>query len=138
MGMDSPDADDEDCGGEGEGGGGGGEPGATATIGGAVTNDGEAASGFPVFLLNAGGTTVLASTVTASDGTGSYSFAGLEPGTYLVCETDPFVELYGFLGQTRPATGPACPAGYGPVGFSITVVGGATAGGNDFSNFGEI
>ncbi len=118
--------DGEDCGGGTE---------TTGTISGAVMNDGAAASGFPVFLLNEAGTAVLANTTTATDG--SYSFAGVAAGNYLVCETDPFVAIYGFLGQTRPETGPACPVGYAPIGFLITLDGGATVGGNDFSNFGE-
>ena len=55
-----------------------------------MTNEGAAASGFPVFLLNEAGTTVIANTTTANR-TGSYSFRTVAAGTYLVCETDPYV-----------------------------------------------
>ena len=124
----SDEGDSEDCGGGGEE--------TPATIGGTVTNNLTGANGFPVFLLNPQGTTVVASTTTATDGTGSYSFTDVAAGPYLVCEADPFLEIYGFLGQTRPAAGPPCPAGYAPIGFVVEVAGGDTATGNDFVNLG--
>jgi hypothetical protein len=113
------------------GGGSGGD--ATATISGTVMNDGTAASSYPVYLLN--GAAVVATTATTTDGTGSYAFVGIQPGTYLVCEDDPFLAAHGFLGETEPTAGPPCPSGYAPRGFSVTVAAGGTVGGNDFKNF---
>jgi hypothetical protein len=120
------DRDDSDCGGEtGPG-----------TIQGLVQNDGAAASGYPVYLLSADGATVVATTTT--DGTGAFTFAAVPPGTYLVCEADPFVAAYGFLAESTPSTGSACPAGYAPLGYSITVNAGGTSAGNTFLNFGLV
>lgn len=96
--------------------------------------DGAGLNSFPVFLLDAGGTTVVANTTTTTDGTGSYSFT-VKPGTYLVCEDNPFVAAHGFLGETQPSGGAPCPSAYGPRGFALTVAGGATAAGNNFTNF---
>ena len=104
---------------------------ATGTISGTVMNDGEPAAGYAVFLLNADGS-VAANALT--DATGAYSLVGAA-GDYLVCEENPFTEAHGFLGQTRPQTGGACPgAAYAPLGFSLTLAGGATLTGNNFSN----
>lgn len=106
---------------------------ATGSISGSVSNDGEAAgAGWAVFLLKADGS-VADNTVT--DATGAYSFASAAAGTYLVCEENPFTEAHGFLGETRPATGGACPgAAYAPRGFDLTLTGGAALTGNNFSN----
>jgi hypothetical protein len=104
------------------------------SVSGTVKNNGAGVAGFPVFLLSTDGATVVASTTTGSDGNGTFNFANVKAGSYLLCETDPFTEEWGMLGETRPQTGPSCPAAYGPVGFSVTVTGGADAGGFAFSN----
>jgi hypothetical protein len=108
-------------------------PAATGAISGTVLNEGEAAVGFGVFLLNADGS-VAANTLT--DATGAYAFNGVAAAAYLVCEENPFTEAHGFLGEARPATGGACPAGtaYAPRGFSLTLAGGGNLTGNNFSN----
>lgn len=105
---------------------------ATGSISGTVLNDGEAAVGYSVFLLKADGS-VAATVVT--DGAGAYTFAEAAAGTWLVCEENPFTEENGFLGETRPQTGPACSgAAYAPRGFSLVLAGGAALTGNNFSN----
>jgi len=111
---------------------GGGAP-KTGSISGAVANEGAPAIGYPVFLLNADGSTVVANTTT--DATGAYAFAEVAPGAYLVCEDNPFTEAHGFLGETRPQTGAACaqPA-YAPRGFALTLAAEAALTGNNFSN----
>lgn len=107
------------------------EPG-TGSISGAVLNEGEAAVGYSVFLLNADGS--VAATV-LTDAAGAYTFGAAAAGTYLVCEANPFTEEHGFLGETRPATGAACPgAAYGPRGFSLELAAGAGLAENNFSN----
>lgn len=121
--------DDSEC----DGGGSGGAT--TGTISGTVSNTSMPASGYPVSLLNAAGTMVIASTNTASDGTGSYSFLTVQPGAYLVCETDPNVLAWGFLVETTPSSGnPACPTGYALFGYLVTVTPGLSADGNSFVN----
>jgi len=115
-----------------EGCSGGGEE-IPGTISGSVTNDGAPANGFPVFLLTPTGTAVVANTTTTANGT--YSFTEVAPGDYLVCETDPFVEAWGYLGESTPGSGPSCPAGYAPFGYGLTLASGATADGNVFINF---
>ncbi len=107
------------------------EPG-TGSISGAVMNEGEPAVGYSVFLLNADGS--VAATV-LTDAAGAYTFAEAAAGTWLVCEENPFTEENGFLGETRPQTGAACPgAAYAPIGFSLQLAGGAALTGNNFSN----
>jgi len=71
---------------------------------------------------------------TTTDALGVYTFSGLMPGSYLVCEKPPapWVQSYPKVGD--PGTG-ACPAGYGPVGWSITLTSGQTDSGNDFGNY---
>ncbi|HUL99482.1 MAG TPA: hypothetical protein VLU24_08720, partial [Mycobacterium sp.] len=124
------DDDDDDCD------GGGGEP-TTGSIAGTVRNNGLGANGYPLFLLSTDGATVVATTTTAADGTGNYTFAEVNAGTYLLCEADPFTDQWGMLSQTRPNTGPACPGTtYAPIGFAITLAGGDAQTGNDFANFG--
>jgi len=125
------DDDRDECGGNGGGGG----P-TTGTVSGTVMNNGAAVNAFPVFLLSANGASVVSNA--ATDATGAYSFAAVAPGSYLVCEADPFTPAWGMLTETRPNTGPACPSGqgYAPLGFSVTVAAGATVTGNDFTNFG--
>jgi hypothetical protein len=104
----------------------------TATISGTVTNDGVGAASYPVSLLKGDGSAVVASTTT--DATGAYAFANVAAGAYLVCEDNPFTEAHTFLGETRPATGTACPSSaYAPRGFSLTAAGAALSG-NNFSN----
>jgi len=102
------------------------------SVAGTVKNNGAAVTGFPVFLLSTDGANVIANTST--DGTGSFNFAGVTPGSYLLCETDPFTEEWGMLGETRPQTGPACPEAYAPVGFTVTVTSGTASTGFAFSN----
>lgn len=104
---------------------------ATATISGTVTSDGTGAASYPVYLLSADGATVVATTNT--DATGAYSFAGVQAGTVLVCEDNPFTEARGFLAETRPNTGAVCTPAYGPLGFSLTAAGAALTG-NNFIN----
>jgi hypothetical protein len=113
---------------------GGSDP--SGSVAGTVMNNGAGANGFPVFLLSTDGATVVASGATGSDGTGTFSVAGVKAGTYLLCETNPFTDQWGMLGETRPNSGPSCPAAYAPIGFSVTVTAGATADGNAFTNFG--
>jgi hypothetical protein len=109
------------------------EPGpATGSISGTVLNEGAAAVGYSVFLLNADGS--VAATV-ATDAAGAYTFGAAAAGTYLVCEENPFTEENGFLGETRPATGEACPGeAYAPRGFSLVLAAGAALTENNFSN----
>ena len=116
------DDNDQEC-------GGGAAP---ATVSGTVTNNGTGAVSYAVHLLSADGLTVVATANT--DATGAYSFAAVVAGTYLVCESNPYTEAHGWLGETRPNTGAACPAAYGPLGFSLTVAAGATLTGNSFNN----
>jgi len=105
---------------------------ATGTISGAVLNEGQPAAGYAVFLLKADGS-VAANTLT--DAAGAYSLVGAA-GDYLVCEENPFTEAHGYLGETRPAApAAACPgSAYAPRGYSLTLAGGATLSGNNFSN----
>jgi len=111
--------------------GGGDTPG---SVSGTVMNNGAGAVGFPVFLLSTDGATVVATTSTGSDGTGAFSFAGVKAGSYLLCETNPFTDQWGMLGETRPNSGPTCPAAYGPIGFTVTVTAGTASSGFAFSN----
>ncbi|HUL99481.1 MAG TPA: hypothetical protein VLU24_08715 [Mycobacterium sp.] len=112
----------------------GGEQPTTGTVDGTVKNNNAAVAGFSVFLLSVDGATVVGSTTTGTDGTGTFNFANVPAGSYLLCEADPFTEQWGFLGQTRPQTGPACPASYAPLGFTVTVTAGAASSGSAFSN----
>lgn len=105
---------------------------ATGSISGTVMNEGAAAVGYSVFLLNADGS--VAATV-LTDAAGAYTFAAAAVGTWLVCEENPFTEENGFLGETRPSTGTACPgAAYGPRGFTLALTADAALTGNNFSN----
>lgn len=63
----------------------------------------------------------------SSDGAGNYAFTGLPAGTYLVCEAS----RYGYMYQTDPLSGPACPFG---LGYSVTLSGGQVMTGLDFGN----
>ncbi|HUL01850.1 MAG TPA: hypothetical protein VLV16_01320 [Gemmatimonadales bacterium] len=112
---------------------GGGGP-TTGSVDGTVKNNGAGPSSFPLFLLTPDGATVVATVMTGTDGTGVFNFTGVTPGSYLLCETDPFTEEWGMLGQTRPNSGPACPTGYGQFGFSVTVTAGGASSGLAFSN----
>lgn len=62
-----------------------------------------------------------------SDNTGTYTFTGLPPGTYLVCE----VVQAGWR-QTAPSSGSTCPTG---VGYRFTLSEGQRA---SFVNFGNV
>jgi hypothetical protein len=132
------DRDEGDCDSGGGGGDGGGDGGGTGpgTVQGLVQNNGLAADAYPVYLLSADGATVVATVTT--DATGAFSFTGVAPGAYLVCEANPFVLEYGFLAQTTPSGGPACPAAYGPAGYMVTVTAGGTSVGSTFLNFGLV
>jgi len=63
-----------------------------------VLTDGVAVPGWTIYLLNAAGTKVLDETKTGDDGV--YSFTGLKPGSYLVCEA----AVEGWT-QSAPANG---------------------------------
>jgi hypothetical protein len=108
---------------------------APGSVAGTVKNNNQPVTGYPIFLLSPNGATVIATTNTIAGGT--YTFTGVKPGAYLVCEADPFVEQWGMLAETTPQTGPSCTGdAYAPVGYSVTVPAGGTSGGNDFANFG--
>ena len=96
--------------------------------------------GWTINLINAAGQ-VAATTTTASNG--SYSFTGLGPGTYRVCET-----LQANWYQSFPKTGTTPPAGetlvtncdainagFGKFGYQFTVTSGAAFTGDDFGNY---
>ena len=125
-GHEGHDDDDDNC-------NGGGGP-TTGSVSGTVFNNNAPVNGFPVSLLSPNGASVIASTST--DATGAFSFAAVAPGSHLVCETDPFTDQWGHLGETKPNAGPPCPTGYAPRGYTVTVAAGANSGGNDFANFG--
>lgn len=123
------DDDDDNC---GNGGGA-----TTGSITGTVLNDGQGANGYPLFLLSSDGATVVATTNTTADGSGTYTFAAVNAGSYLLCEANPFTPEWGMRAETVPKSGPSCTGtAYAPLGYSVTVTGGATSSGNNFSNFG--
>jgi len=128
--LPKPHKGDASCGDSGSGGD------QTGSVAGTVMNNGTGANGFPVFLLSTDGATVVANGSTGSDGTGTFSLAGVKAGSYLLCETNPFTDQWGMLGETQPNSGPSCPAAYAPFGFSVTVTAGGKADGNAFTNFG--
>jgi len=68
-----------------------------------------------------------ASATAVSDGAGTYTFTGLPPGTYLVCE----VLQLGWR-QTVPSAGNSCPTG---VGYQFTLAEGQRA---SFVSFGNV
>jgi hypothetical protein len=95
-----------------------------------------------LFGMDGMGNDVHRHTTTAADGT--YSFTGVTPGSYTLCETtldalDPTLNHPGWI-QTFPTTGPACaihmPANetLGLVGHHVTAVSGGTHDNNDFGN----
>ena len=106
-----------------------GGPPPPTTISGTVTLNGALTSGYAVYLLDGSGA-LLASATT--DGTGSYSFPGIVPGAYLVCEADPFVDPL-YAAELSPSSGGSCPSPYAAVGYSLT----GPAGGNDFVNLSQ-
>lgn len=112
------------------GGGGGGGGTGTGLVGGTVRNDGAGAVAYPVTLLSSDGTTVVATATTTSDGSGSYMLSSVPAGTFLLCELAPDASL----SEVMPSYGPACPSGYGPVGYWITLADGGISVGNAFSN----
>jgi protocatechuate 3,4-dioxygenase beta subunit len=85
--------------------------------------------GVTIRLYNAAGTTLLASTTT--NASGNYSFTGITPGSYLVCEVVPS----GWT-QSYPANS-ACSgvSGAGAGGWAITLTSGQSDTGNDFGNW---
>lgn len=85
-------------------------------------NSGSGLSGWTVQV--SGPTTASA----VSDGNGTYTFAGLPAGTYLVCE----VQQSGWR-QTIPSSGTTCPSG--AMGYRFTLSTGQTG---SFVNFGNV
>jgi hypothetical protein len=71
-------------------------------------------------------------TTTTSGTAGAYSFPGLAPGNYVVCETPQITWT-----QSAPQAGPTCTNG--TVGYAVTITGANCAGeqvtGKDFGNF---
>lgn len=65
-----------------------------------------------------------------TDIAGRYEFAGLDPGSYTVCEV-----LKADWHQSYPKTGTACAAGYGPRGYAIQLTSAARDTNNHFGNF---
>jgi hypothetical protein len=63
----------------------------------------------------------------STDALGNYAFTGLVPGSYKVCEAS----RYGFMFQTAPTSGPACPFGFG---YAVTVTAGQVVTGLNFGN----
>ncbi len=87
-------------------------------------------SGVTIKLLNAAGTSVVQTTTTAAT-TGAYSFTGITPGSYLVCE-------FPSAGWTQSApSNTACSGvtGAAPGGYAITLTSGQSDTGNDFGNW---
>ena len=86
-------------------------------------------SGWTINLRNSTDGTLIASALTGANGT--YSFTGLTPGSYKICEA-----LQDNWIQTMPDAGAAC-AGSSEAGFGYLVVGtsGNDSNGNDFGNF---
>ncbi len=87
-------------------------------------------SGVTIKLLNAAGTSVVQTTTTAAT-TGAYSFTGITPGSYLVCE-------FPSAGWTQSApSNTACSGvtGAAPGGYAITLTSGQSDTGNDFGNY---
>jgi hypothetical protein len=95
-------------------------------------NNGTGAVGFPVALLSPDGVDLLS--VVNTDGTGTFDITSVPAGSYLLCESDPFTDQWGMLSETRPQTGPACPASFAPFGFTVTVTAGTASSGFAFSN----
>jgi uncharacterized repeat protein (TIGR01451 family) len=99
---------------------------------GAAREAGEpAVPGLTIHLLTADGSTLLASTTTAADG--SYSFGGLAPGSYLVCEG----VTTGWTQSFPSGTGCASATGttVEDAGYAITLTSGENEIGNDFGNW---
>ncbi len=85
-----------------------------------ITADDTGLGGVTVNLYLNGNPTPVASTVTAADG--SYSFSNLGPGTYTVQEEVP-------AGSTQTA---------GNAGYTVSATSGSNSSGNDFANFANI
>ena len=92
----------------------------TDITGNGVTGDDTGLGGVTINLYKNGGSTPVASTVTAANG--SYSFTNLGPGTYSVQEVVP-------SGWTQTA---------GNSGYSIGATSGSNSSGNNFANFQNI
>lgn len=93
-------------------------------ITGRVVNDITGRPGLPGWTVEVTGPSAAA---VVTDGAGSYTFAGLPPGTYLVCEV-----LQAGWRQTVPSTSNICPTG---VGYRLTLAEGNSA---SFVNFGNV
>ncbi len=85
-----------------------------------ITGDDTGLGGVTVNLYLNGGSTPVASTVTAADG--SYSFTNLGPGSYTVQEVVP-------AGSTQTA---------GNAGYTVSATSGSNSSGNNFANFANI
>ncbi|HUL49899.1 MAG TPA: carboxypeptidase-like regulatory domain-containing protein [Gemmatimonadales bacterium] len=126
---------DKDCHGNNGGSGGNTGGGSTGTpqpgaVSGSVAGDNGAVADWQIFLI--GSTGASSSTRTAGDGT--YSFTGVAPGTYMVCEADPSPAAEQIPAAGSASNSTACTGPYAAFGYSVTVGSGATVAGNTFFN----
>jgi hypothetical protein len=105
-----------------------------------VRNTGEPIiSGWSIMLLDSTGAVVA---IDITDENGMYEFDTVMPGeTYLVCEEDQLYWEQTYPNNTTPDPNPpkttiaACPVGYGPYGYEITLESGDEDTGNNFGNY---
>ncbi|MQB00099.1 MAG: hypothetical protein GEU78_07360 [Actinobacteria bacterium] len=83
-------------------------------------------------VIDAGETPAVATTTTAVE-TGAYSFADLDPGSYIVCETQ-----QNTWHQSSPSSGPTCPDGTKGWLVDDLLSGSAAAENKDFGNFHKV
>jgi hypothetical protein len=83
-------------------------------------------------VIDAGEATAVATTTTAVE-TGAYSFADLDPGSYIVCETQ-----QNTWHQSSPSSGPTCPDGTKGWLMDDLLSGSAAAENKDFGNYHKV
>jgi hypothetical protein len=97
-----------------------------------ITGDDEIGlSGWTITLTGTDGAGNAVSETRTTDGNGAYSFTGLRPGTYTVCETPQTGWAQTFPVVATPESG-AC--GNGTRGYSIVLTSGENDSGNHFGN----